>query len=590
MRFQLSNSVSTLLFCCLLIPISTLGESEPITQLYWGDTHLHTSYSPDASLNGNTKLGPDEAFRFARGEAIEGHSGQTARLSRPLDFLVVADHAEYLGLLPKIRSGDALVMKNAITRRWGELIATGKKEETWKAMFEVLRDIQRNEPSFRDESIMRSAWDYVIAAADRHNRPGEFTAFIGYEWTSMPAGDNLHRVVVFKDDAERAGQVLPFSSFDSEDPEMLWDFLQQYENLTGGEVLAIPHNGNMSNGLMFETTDLSGKPIDLDYAKRRQRWEPLYEVTQIKGDGETHHLLSPNDVFADFENWDKGNLTATATKQDWMLKHEYARSALKLGLQLKKSVGLNPYQFGMIGSTDAHTGLATAAEENFWGKFSIYEPGLHRLSDQPVVKGKLDKVYDLWAYEISASGYAAVWAKENTREALFAAMKRKETYATTGPRMHVQVFAAWDYVAADAEDKAFAHIGYSRGVPMGGKLSKPPAGKAPTFILRALRDPASVELERIQMIKGWLDSQGNSHEEVYDIVVAEDGAVEFLSFWQDPDFDPLQDAFYYLRVLEVPKPRWTTIDAIRFKTRQNEAVPKTIQDRAYTSPVWYTSM
>ncbi len=560
------------------------------TQLYWGDTHLHTSYSPDASLNGNTKIGPDEAFQFARGDAIEGHSGAMAKLKRPLDFLVVADHAEYLGLFPKIRAKDPLVMKNAITRRWGELIATGKKEETWKAMFEVLHDIEVNEPSYQDNSIMRSAWDYVTAAADRYNQPGEFTAFIGYEWTSMPGGNNLHRVVIFKDDAEMAGQVLPFSSFDSEDPEKLWDFLQQYETSTGGEVLAIPHNGNMSNGLMFQTTDFSGKPIDLDYTKRRLRWEPLYEVSQIKGDGEAHPLLSPDDPFADFENWDKGNLTATATKQDWMLKHEYARSALKLGLQLEKETGLNPYQFGMIGSTDAHTGLATAREDNFWGKFSIYEPGLHRLIDQPVVKGKLNKVYDLWAYEISASGYAAVWAGENTREALFAAMKRKETYATTGPRMLVQIFAGWDFVAADAEDREFAQIGYSKGVPMGGTLSRTANGTSPTFILRALKDPDSVNLERIQMIKGWMDAEGATHEKIYDIAVADDGAIEFFSFWQDPNFDPEQRAFYYLRVLEKLKPRWTTVDAIRFKTGQNRVMPENIQDRAYTSPVWYSPM
>ncbi|NKB35632.1 MAG: DUF3604 domain-containing protein [Gammaproteobacteria bacterium] len=425
----MSFRVMHFIFCiCLSVVEYAAAETTelPVTRLFWGDTHLHTSYSPDASLNGNTQIGPEEAFRFARGEAIKSHSAGQAQLKRPLDFLVVADHAEYLGLLPKIRSKDPLVMQNPITRRWGELIATGDKDNTWKAMFEVLNDIQVNKPSFTDTSIMTSAWDYVTAAADRNNQPGKFTAFIGYEWTSMPAGNNLHRVVIFKDAADKAAQVLPFSSFDSEDPEKLWEFLLQYETDTGGEVLAIPHNGNMSNGLMFQTTDFSGEAIDSDYASKRARWEPLYEVTQIKGDGEAHPTLSPNDVFADFENWDKGNLTATATKQDSMLKHEYARSALKLGLKLEKQVGTNPYQFGLIGSTDAHTGFATADEDNFWGKFSIYEPGLHRLNDQPVVKGKFNKAYDLWAYEISASGYIAVWAKENTREALFAAMKRKE--------------------------------------------------------------------------------------------------------------------------------------------------------------------
>lgn len=271
-----------------------------------------------------------------------------------------------------------------------------------------------------------------------------------------------------------------------------------------------------------------------------------------------------------------------------MLKHEYARSALKLGLKIESKTGLNPYRFGMIGSTDAHTGLATAREDNFWGKFSIYEPGLHRLVDQPVVKGKLNKAYDLWAYEISASGYAAVWAEENTREAIFAAMKRRETYASTGPRMHVQLFAAWNFVAADAERQDFADIGYKKGVPMGGYLSGPGAGQSPTFIIRALKDPHGVELERVQIIKGWMSKQGETEEQVYDVTVAEEGASEFFSFWKDPDFNPQQAAFYYLRVLEQPKPRWTTIDSKRFKTEQNKVMPASIQDRAYTSPVWYS--
>ena len=570
---------------------SSLAAKQPgvaATTLFWGDTHLHTSYSPDASLNGNTQIGPEEAFRFARGEAIESHSAGTAQLKRPLDFLVIADHAEYLGLLPKIRSQDPLVMKNPVTRRWGELIATGDKDNTWKAMFEVLHDIQVNKPSFTDNSIMRSAWDYVIAAADRNNRPGQFTAFIGYEWTSMPGGNNLHRVVVFKDGAKKAGQVLPFSSFDSEDPEALWKFLQQYESQTGGEVLAIPHNGNMSNGLMFQTTDLAGKPMDQNYASNRARWEPLVEVTQIKGDGEAHPALSPDDEFADFENWDKGNLTATATKQGWMLQHEYARSALKLGLQIEKRVGVNPYQFGMIGSTDAHTGLATAGEDNFWGKFSIYEPGLHRLTDKPVVKGKLDKVYDLWAYEISASGYIAAWAKENTRESLFGAMKRREVYASTGPRINVQIFAGWDFNEADSESEQFAIQGYSRGVPMGGNLPVAPAGGSPRFIIRALKDPFSVDLERVQLVKGWIDEAGDTYEQIYNIEIEENGAAEFFCYWQDPDFRPQHSSFYYLRVLEIAKPRWTTIDAERLQAEKNQVMPETIQDRVYTSPIWYS--
>jgi uncharacterized protein DUF3604 len=567
---------------------SEINSQSPATNLYWGDTHLHTSYSPDASLNGNTKIGPEEAFRFARGEAIEGHSGQLAKLLRPLDFLVVADHAEYLGLLPRIRAKDPLLMKNKITRRWGDLIASGKEENTWKAMFEVLHDIEVNKPSFNDDSIMRSAWARIIEAADKYNQANKFTAFIGYEWTSMPKGNNLHRVVIYKDDGSKAGRMLPFSSFDSEDPEKLWAFLAEYEKRTGGEILAIAHNGNMSNGLMFQTTDFDGNPIDQQYAQKRIRWEPLYEVTQIKGDGETHPKLSPEDPFSDFENWDKGNLTASATKEDWMLQHEYARSALRIGLSIENKVGTNPYQFGMIGSTDAHTGLSTAREDNFWGKFSVYEPGLHRLNHHPVVKGKLGKAYDLWAYEISASGYAAVWAKENTRAALFDAMKRKETYATTGPRIRVQVFAGWEFTKEDAEDRNFSNIGYSKGVPMGGKLADIAEGKAPTLIIKALKDPDGVNLERIQIIKGWLDKRGDTHERVYDVVSSKSGELELHAQWHDPDFDRQQEAFYYVRVLEIPKPRWTSIDALRFNVTVTEKVPDTIQDRAYTSPIWYS--
>ena len=456
---------------CLLAGEGASDDGTTGTQLFWGDTHVHTSFSPDASLNGNIQIGPEESFRFARGDAITGHNGETAQLKRPLDFLVVSDHAEYLGLLPRIRNQDPALQKNPVTRRWGEMIASGDVEEGWKALFEVLNDIQVNEPSFVDEDMSRSVWNAVTSAADKYNQPGTFTAFIGYEWTGMPEGNNLHRVVIFKDGAEKANQVLPFSSFDSDKPEDLWAYFEAYEKRTGGEIIGIPHNGNMSNGLMFQTTDSRGRPIDRQYARNRIRWEPIVEVTQIKGDGETHPFFSPNDEFADFENWDKGNLTATAAHEDWMFQHEYARSALKLGLELQADTGVNPYQFGMIGSTDSHTGLATAAEDNFWGKFTVYEPGEHRLAHQPVVKGKLEKAYDLWAYEMVASGYAAVWARENTREALFAAMKRKETYATTGSRIRVQVFAGWDFDQQDAESAQFAELGYARGVPMGGELS-----------------------------------------------------------------------------------------------------------------------
>lgn len=558
-----------------------------ITHLYWGDTHLHTSYSPDASLNGNTRIGPEEAFRFARGEAIMGDNGQTARLVRPLDFLVVSDHAEYLGVLPLVHAHDPQVMGNQTIQRWSRMMDSGDKDLAWKAMFEVLHDIQVNKPSFSDQKITASVWAKVCAIADQYNDPGKFTAFIGYEWTSMPGGNNLHRVVVFKNSADKAGQVLPFSSFDSQDPEQLWKWMAHYEETTGGEVLAIPHNGNFSNGQMFQITDFQGRPMTRAYADTRRRWEPLVEVTQIKGDSETHPKLSPEDPYADFERWDRGNLTATALKEDWMFKYEYARSALRIGLQMERKIGVNPFKFGMIGSTDAHTGFSAVDENNFWGHFATLEPGLDRLFKQAVTKGKFGKVYNVWAYEMTASGYAAVWATENTRAALFAAMKRKETYATTGSRMRVRFFAGWDFARKDAGPGDIALEGYKKGVPMGGDLYSNPAGNAPTFLIQAAKDPDGVNLQRIQIVKGWLEDSGETNEAVYDVKVAESGAPVLTAWWQDPEFDPKQRAFYYVRILEVPRPRWTTAEAKRLHVQFNGHVPKEIQDRAYTSPVWY---
>jgi len=560
----------------------------PRTQLFWGDTHLHTSNSPDASMNGNIRIGPEEAYRFARGDAIQSHSGQAAKLARPLDFLVVADHAEYLGLLPRIRSRDPGVMQNEVARRWAALIASDVQEDNWQAMFEVLHDIETNEPSITGESVIRSAWDQVIATADDYNEPGKFTAFIGFEWTSMPGGNNLHRVLVFRDDAERAGQVLPFSSFDSEDPEDLWQFMAAYEMHTGGSVLAIPHNGNLSNGEMFMLTDFAGTAIDRDYAAARTRWEPLYEVTQIKGDGETHPLLSPDDPYADFGTWDHGNLTSTVEKQEGMLKYEYARSALGTGLLIQERTGANPYQFGMLGSSDAHTGFAAVAEDNFWGKFSVYEPGELRLTHQPIAAGRQGKAYDLWAYEMVASGYAAVWATENTREALFDAMMRREVYGTTGSRIRLQFFGGWDFAKDDLDRWDFADNGYQRGVPMGGELKAALANKSPTFLLRAMKDPDGVALSRLQIVKGWVDANGVSRESVHNVLVSDEGAVELAGHWRDPDFDATRPAFYYVRVLEVERKRWTTLEAEQLGIEFEGDVPRLIRDRAYTSPIWYT--
>ncbi len=393
-----------------------------------------------------------------------------AKLNRPLDFLVVSDHAGYMGLIPNIRKSDPELLKNEWGKRWHDMFKEGP-EKAYDAAYEIVTSMAEGDLKIKNDKITRSVWDLMTKTADQYNNPGYFTAFIGYEWTSMPQGKNLHRVVIFKDGAEKANQVLPFSAFDSEDPEDLWVYLANYEKNTGGKILAIAHNGNVSNGLMFSDKTFGGKLLSKAYAKMRTRWEPLYEITQMKGDGEAHPYLSPNDEFADYETWDKGNLLGTIPKEKSMLKHEYARSALKLGLQQEAKLGINPFKFGFIGSTDAHTSLATAEEDNQWGKLTLLEPNGHRI-EHDLIKSPVDPKLTTFGWDQAASGYAAVWAKENTREALFDAMMRKETYATTGPRMIVRFFGGWDYASDDVHSPNFADIGYAKGVPMGGDLRR----------------------------------------------------------------------------------------------------------------------
>jgi hypothetical protein len=463
----------------------------------------------------------------------------------------------------------------------------------------------------------KNAWEDNIAAADEYNEPGQFTALIGYEWTSNTGGNNLHRNVIFRDDGEKAAQVVPYTTmqpFGSDNPRDLWTWMQNYEDKTGGSVLAIAHNGNLSNGRMFPLIEsFTGKPVDKAYAEQRAHWERLYETTQTKGDGETHPALSPNDEFANFERWDFGNLDASVPKTPDMLEFEYARSALRNGLKLGSDLGTNPYKFGMIGSTDAHTGLAAVEEDNFFGKTTPQEPSPERLTATFVDNPKTNiKVMD---WQVSASGYAAVWAVDNTREALWDAMQRKETYATTGSRMTVRFFGGWDFNAADAEGRNPGATGYAKGVPMGGDLKAAPQGKVPTFLVAALKDPISGNLDRYQIVKGWLDDKGETHEQVYDVAWGGDrkpgpdgkvpsvgstvdvenatwkntiGAPELIAVWKDPDFDPKQEAFYYGRVIEIPTPRWTAYDAKRFSVKPLPGTPMTVTERAYTSPIWYT--
>jgi hypothetical protein len=592
------------------------GRSFP-TRPFFGDTHTHTGYSMDAGAFG-ARLGPRDAYRLAKGEEIMASSGQRVKLSRPLDFLVVTDHSDNMGFFPQLFAGSPALLAHPTARRWYDMIQAGKGAD---AAIEII--VAFSQGTFPKEIMFlpgtpayRSAWRETIKAAEEANDPGRFTAFIGFEWTSNTGGNNLHRNVIFRDDGSKASRVEPFTVYKpqgSDDPRELWKWMAAYEEKTGGEVLAIAHNGNLSNGRMFPIIEsFTGRPIDREYAETRARWERIYEATQIKGDGEAHPLLSPNDEFASFERWDKGNLDLSELKRPDMLPYEYARSALKLGLRAEAQLGVNPYKFGLIGSTDAHTGLAAIEEDNFFGKATSSEPGPERTT-KPFVKSALATIM---SWEETASGYAAVWATENTREALFDAMQRKEVYATTGPRMTVRFFGGFDFEAADARNRMPAAIGYGKGVPMGGDLSQAPAGKSPTFLVAALKDPIGANLDRIQVIKGWLDKAGELHEKVYDVVWSGQrrpdagtgklppvgntvdvanatytntiGEPELITVWKDPDFDPSLRAFYYARVLEIPTPRWTAYDAKYFGLKLGSEVPMTLQERAYTSPIWYT--
>ena len=582
--------------------------------LYWGDTHLHTRYSTDAGMIGNT-LGPGEAYRFAKGEEVISSTGQRARLIRPLDFLVISDHAENLGLAPMIAESNADLLKTEYGKKWHDMVKAG---EGYEAFREWGGSIFTGD-LINSKKMQRTVWERQIEAAEQHNEPGRFTALIGFEWTSLNNADapsNLHRVVIFRDGARKVSQVLPFSAFDSQDPEDLWKYMAAYEDRTGGSVLAIPHNGNLSNGLMFAVERMNGKVIDRQYARNRMRWEPLYEVTQIKGDGEAHPKLSPEDEFADYGTWDKGDIAGIVPKEDRMLQYEYARTALQIGLGIQQKIGVNPFKFGMIGSTDAHTSLASTREENYWGKFAGTEPAAERYEHYVIKAFSGDDSLSTFAWEEVSSGLAGVWARENTREAIFDAMQRKETYATTGTRIAVRFFGGWDYDKNDVFRPDAVAIGYRKGVPMGGDLPKRPEGsEAPVFMVGALKDPQGANLDTIQIVKGWVDEKGDRQERIYDVICADRkttaagrcygpvgntvdtanatylnsiGDAELRAVWTDPEFDSKHPAVYYVRVLEIPTPTWQAYDAKFYGITMPEQVPLAHQERAYTSPIWYT--
>ena len=588
------------------------------TRPFFGDTHLHTSFSMDAGAFG-TRVGPRDAYRFARGEQVMASSGQPAKLSRPLDFLVVADHSDNMGFFPDLLAGKPEMLAHPLGRKWYDLIQSGKGAD---AALDIIGNFAQG--TFPKELMYspgtrpyKNAWIETIAAAEQYNEPGRFTAFIGYEWTALSKGNNLHRNVIFRDNADRASQVEPFTCYPplgSTDPVELWKWMDAYEKKTGGSVLAIAHNGNLSNGEMFPIVEAFGKAIDRGYAEQRIKWERLYEATQMKGDGEAHPFLSPNDEFANYELWDKGNLDASVAKKNEMLEFEYARSALKNGLLLEAKLGVNPYKFGLVGSSDSHTGLATVEEDNFFGKTTPQEPGPHRMTASFMDNKKSGvKIMD---WEVVSSGYAAVWAEENTRASIWDAMQRRETYATTGSRLIVRFFGGWDFEASDANNRMPAKVGYTKGVPMGGDLSAAPQGKSPTFLVAALKDPIGANFDRMQVIKGWLGKDGKVQERIYDVAVSGGrkidadgrcktavgstvdvpnatwsntiGAGEFITVWKDPDFDPALRAFYYVRVIEIPTPRWTAYDAKYYGIKPLPGTRMTVTERAYTSPIWYT--
>jgi hypothetical protein len=575
------------------------------TQLLWGDTHLHTSHSVDAYSNGNINADPETAYRFAQGlPVLHPTTRMRIRIERPLDFLVVADHAEMLELQLRLARHDAQLLATPSGKRLLEIL-----EENPRGVFQEVMKIG-NKPGesalvkdLETVEIRRGSWAENVDAAERNNHPGRFTALIGWEWSSAPGGQNLHRVVFTSSNAATAKKFIPFSSYESDRPEDLWRWLEKTHAETGADFVAIPHNSNLSNGLMFDQVDSQGRPIGAEYARTRVRWEPVMEVTQVKGTSETHPALSATDEFAGFEIRNKLLAGAPETPGEGA----YARSALLRGLQIEQQTGVNPYKFGLIGSTDSHTGLSSTEESNFYGKLATDTLPSQRVDTSGP---------GFHAWEMSASGLAAVWATQNTREAIAAAFRRKEVYATTGTRIGLRVFGGFGFTAADAKARDIAAVGYRRGVPMGGDLSQAPRGKSPSLLIHAVRDPQGASLDRIQVVKGWVDAAGAKHEHLYDVAWSGSrkrlpdgrlapvpdtvdlatarhddaaGATQLATAWIDPDFDPRLRAFYYVRVLEVPTARHQVYDAIALgmdplKTGQ----PTSIQERAYSSPIWYT--
>ena len=594
---------------------SDVALSEFPERVLFGDTHLHTDNSIDAFGFG-VRLGPEDALKFARGDEVTSTTGVKAQLSRPLDFLVIADHSDGLGVTRRLYDAPRFAIRDKTLRRWRDMMHESPQQSV-RATSELIAAAGAGtlpaamlDPARRDESTAE-IWGNQLKVLDRYYQPGKFTPIAGFEYTLQPDGNNLHRVVMFRDGIERTSKIRPYRGLVS-NVDGLFDYMDGYERATGGRVLAIPHNSNLSNGLMFELTDAAGGPMTAEYARRRAAREPVVEATQIKGDSEAHPFLSPNDEFADFgkKGWEIGNLTLSFPKKDNMLAGEYLREALKRGLSIEQQTGVNPYKFGMIGSTDSHTALATGDEDNFFGKHTGNEPDKIRAMAPQNLGTRVGRMG--WNY--LAGGYAAVWARANTRAEIFDAMMRREVYATTGPRMVVRFFGGFEF-SSETFKGDWVRAGYKTGVPMGGELVASGA-KAPRFLVSALKDPEGAHLDRVQIIKGWVDASGTAQEKIYDVAWSDTakrqpvngkipavgdtvnraratytnaiGAAELRSVWTDPDYTPGQRAFYYVRVLEIPTPRWPLFDAVRFGVKLSpEALADAVaQERAYSSPIW----
>ncbi|PTX44865.1 uncharacterized protein DUF3604 [Christiangramia gaetbulicola] len=586
-------------------------ERNPLKEAYFGDTHVHTGWSFDAGLDGAT-LTPTDAYRYAIGEEVTSNSGIKTQLSRPYDWFMITDHSDGMGTINEVIDGNPEMMESEVLQRWNEAFASGSEEAAGDAKSEVI-NLQSNgqlPDQIMDPKWMETAWNKTIDAAEQFYRPGEFTTFTAYEWTvNAGGGDNLHRNIIYKEGGDQARDILPFTTFESEDAKKLWEWMANYEAKTGDKLLAIPHNGNMSNGRMYEEQQFDGSPMTKEWAQMRQKYERLMELFQYKGQSEAHPFLSPEDEFADYELWDRGNLVLKPKESKETWKYEYWREGLKSGMRIKQELGVNPFMYGSNSATDTHTGISSVEEDEFYGKFKTVEPSNKERWNFPLISGNND-AYKGW--EMAASGIMGVWAESNTREDIWEAMYRRETFSTTGPRMKIRFFGGFDYTEEDKND--LAKNGYDKGVAMGAMLGAAQNDKAPTFLIQAMKDPEGANLDRVQVIKGWVDANGETQEKIYQVAWSGDrkldnsgklpavgntvdmetaeytndiGDTEFTTYWTDPDFDSALPAFYYVRVLEIPTPRWTLYDKIRHDLDLPDEVPLVHQERGVSSPIWY---